>query len=151
MKSKYYILTIISAIIVGGIYFYIQHSTNIENRVTYPAISNFELRSIHEIKQNNFTLGNFNVEGYVVKIYTCPPCTRRALCKPCMQDNIVISENDQLLETYSLSDNEMILFVNNPKQFQLGGKYRFSVRLLDYKTTGESINDIELVGYDLIG
>jgi len=44
----------------------------------------------------------------------------------------------------------MIIFVENPEQFELGRKYRFSIKIMDYKTTGEPINDVELVGYELI-
>lgn len=106
---------------------------------------------IHELKQNNFTSGNFTVEGYVVKIYICPPCPQDAACKPCMRDNIVVSESDNLLDTYTLTEKELIVFTNNTKQFELGAKYRFSVFISDHKSTGESINDVELVGYDLMG
>ena len=109
---------------------------------SYPSIT------IHELKETNPVSGNFNVEGYVVKIYTCPPCPKGAACKPCMGDNIEISENNKLLDTYSLSDTELIIFSNNPKQFELGKKYKFSIKILDDKSTGESINDIELIGYD---
>ena len=41
-------------------------------------------------------------------------------------------------------------FAENPKQFELGKKYKFRIRMLDYKSTGEPINNIELVGYDLV-
>ena len=151
MKSKYYLLTIILVVIAAGVYLYIQQSINIENQRTYPATSNFDTYNIREIKQNNFTSGNFNTEGYVVKIYTCPPCPKDALCKPCMRENIVVSENNQPLEAYSLTDEEIIIFVQYPNQFELGKKYRFSIKISDYKSTGEPINDIDLVGYDLIG
>jgi len=65
-----------------------------------------------------------------------------------MRNNIVISENNKLLETYTLSESEMILFANNPKQFDLGKKYRFSIKILDYKSTEEPINDVEIIGYN---
>ena len=68
-----------------------------------------------------------------------------------MKDNIVLSENNDLLEAYSLTGNELIVFSNNTGQFKLGGKYRFSITIGDRKTTGEPINDIELIGYDSIG
>ena len=151
MKPKYYVLVTILVIIFVGIYFYIQQQSSIETQRNYPAASNFDLYSIHEIKQNNFTSGNFNVEGYVVKTYTCPPCPPEALCKLCMRDNIVISENNNLLDTYALTEKELIIFFNNPKQFEFGEKYRFSIKILGYKSTGEPINDIELIGYNLIG
>ena len=150
MKPKYYIPIIILALAVVGIYLYISQSTPEINERSYPQISNFDFFRIHELKQNNFTSGNFNTEGFVVKIYTCSPCPPDALCKPCMRDNIVISENNNLLDAYSLTDNELIIFTNNPKQFELGKKYKFSVKILDYKSTGEPINDVELIGYTSI-
>ncbi len=154
MKTKYYTpIAIIVVLVIVGIYFYLQQPTNLENQITYPTTSNLDFFQINEIKQNNFTSGNFNTEGYVVKIYTCPPCPNdpsAGMCKPCDRDNIVISENNKILETYSLTENELIIFVENPKQFELGKKYKFSIKILDYKSTGEPINYIELVGYDLI-
>ena len=111
---------------------------------------NFNLYSIHEINQNNFTSGSFNVEGYIVKIYTCPQCPQDAQCKPCMRDNIVISESINPLDTYSLTKNELVVFTNDSKQFELGGKYTFSIIISDNNTTGDLTNDIELVGYDPI-
>jgi len=150
VRPKYYIPIIILALAVVGSYYYILQSTPEIIERSYPKISNFDFYQIHEIKQNNFTSGNFNTEGYVVKIYTCPPCPKGALCKPCMRDNIVISKNNKQLDAYYLTENELIIFVNNPKQFELGKKYNFSIKILDYKSTGEPINDIELVGYELI-
>jgi len=152
MKPKYYILiAIIAFLVIIGIYFYLQQpTTNLENQITYPITSNLDFYQINEIKQNNFTSGNFNTEGYVVKIYTCPPCPKGALCKPCMRENIVISKNNKQLDAYYLTENELIIFANNPKQFELGKKYKFSIKILDYKSTGKPINDIELVGYELI-
>ena len=117
---------------------------------TYPEGSNFSFYAIHDFKQKNLTPGTYNTEGYVVKIYVCLPCPKDALCKLCMKDNIVISENNKVLDTYSLTNTEMIVFADKPKQFEIGKKYKFSVKLLEYKSTGESINDIELVGYSSI-
>jgi len=141
MNKKFIsILVVVLIIITGGVYYFWYKQQ--------PQLSNYTFYPIHEIKQNKFTSGTYNIEGYVVKIYTCPPCPKGAQCKPCMRDNIVISENNQLLETYSLSEKEMILFANNPKQFKLGKKYQFSIKILDHKSTGEPINDVEIVGYN---
>src|SRR3989338_541332 len=147
-------VVILIIIAVGVLYFLYKQQpsqVNIQNNTTYPQISNFTFYPIHEIKLNKFNSGTYNTEGYVVKIYTCPPCTKGAQCKLCMRDNIVISENNKLLETYSLSDKEIILFADKPNQFDLGKKYKFSIKILDYKSTGESINDIEVVGYNSLG
>ena len=73
---------------------------------------------------------------------------------PCMPENIVISEQPKTIEAYrSMSRSEMIIFVQNPEQmFTLGEHYRFSIRVMDYRTTderliNERLNDVELVGY----
>ena len=98
----------------------IKISERIEER-SYPNIDqSYSNLAIHELKEFNYTSGNYNVEGYVVKIYTCPPCPRGAMCKPCMRDNIVVSEKNELLDVYYLSASEIIIFCENPKQFQLG-------------------------------
>lgn len=153
MNKKFiWILAVILIIIASGVFYFLYKQqpsqVNIQNNTTYPQISNFTFYPIHEIKLNKLNSGTYNTEGYVVKIYTCPPCPKGAQCKPCMRDNIVISENNKLLETYSLSDKEMILFVNSPKQFELGKKYTFSIKILDYKSTSEPINDVEIIGYN---
>lgn len=151
MKPKYYIpIIVILAVVITGIYFYTQRTTDTSSIRAYPTISDFNFYPIHELKQGNFTSGTYNTEGVVVKIYTCPPCPEGILCKPCMRDNIVISENNKILKTYSLTEHELIVFVENPKQFELGKKYKFTIRISDYNSTGEPINDVELVGYNLI-
>ena len=148
------ILVVVLIIIAGGVFYFQYHQqlqqVNIQNNTSYPQSSNFAFYPIPEIKLNKFNSGTYNAEVYVVKIYMCPPCPKGAQCKPCMRDNIVISENNQLLETYSLSGKEMILFANNSNQFELGKKYQFSIKILDYKSTGEPINDVEIVGYNLL-
>ena len=151
MKSKFYLQSIVIVLLaIVGVYLFSQQSPATESQRIYPKISSFDFYQINEIQQNNFTSGNFNTEGYVVKISTCPPCPKGAICKLCMNDNIVISENNQLLESYSLTEKEMIIFAENPKQFELGRNYRFSVKIIDYKSTAQPANDVELVGYDLI-
>lgn len=72
------------------------------------------------------------------------------MCKPCMRDNIVISMNEKIFESYLLTEDELIVFTENPERFKLGKKYKFIIKILDYKSTGEPINDIELVEYDLM-
>ena len=117
---------------------------------TYASNSTIDKYQISQIKKNNsLPLQNLVVEGYVVKIYNCPPCPVGAVCKPCMEDNIVISDQRKLLETYKLTENEMIIFAKNITQFKLGKKYRFLVKILTTRSTTEPINDIVLIDYEL--
>jgi len=151
MKPRYYFLLtlIVLALSFTGCTTTNQTQTDVK---TYPPTSNFDFYSIHELKQNNLSEGNYNTEGYVVKIYTCPPCPKGALCKMCMEPNIVISEENKILGSYALTEKELLIFTlnSNPRQFELGKKYRFSINITQYKSTGEPLNDIKLVGYDII-
>ncbi len=145
---KKYILGIFILILVGtGAYFYSQTITDRAGNRTYPESSDFNFYSIRQLKGENLNSGTYNTEGYVVKKYECPPCPRGAMCKPCMEDNIVISETNKILDTYSLASDEMIIFVKDPNQFELGKRYSFSVNVRQSKSTSEPINDVELTGY----
>jgi hypothetical protein len=104
--------------------------------------------SIHQIKAEKGKLGAYRTEGYVVNSYTCPPCPPRAQCKPCMMaTNIVISEENKSLESYQLTDEDMIVFTKDAAAFEKGKKYIFSIKVTDRKTTAEPMNDVELVEY----
>ena len=115
----------------------------------YPPSQRFELLTIQALKESNPQDGFFDVEGYVAKIFSCPPCPVGAECMPCMPENIVISEKMGTVEAYSsISASEMIIFVQNPEDiFTLGEYYHFSIRVMDYRTTDEPINDVELLGF----
>ena len=68
---------------------------------------------------------------------------------PCMPENIVISEELKTIEAYtSITSSEMLIFVQNPEQlFTLGEYYRLSIQVMEFRTTDEPLNDVELVGY----
>ena len=116
---------------------------------TFPPAQNFEFTTISDLKEKRPDSGSFDIEGYVAKIFSCPPCPAGAACMPCMEENIVISERAVTVEAYTaLTRSELILFVQNPERlFMIGEKYQFSIRVRDERTTDEPINDLELVGY----
>lgn len=35
----------------------------------------------------------FQIDGYVMDLYKCPPCPPGAMCKPCIPDNITIVDS----------------------------------------------------------
>lgn len=133
--------------VLAALLFYGWSNLNPSTSRTYPVNANYPFVTIHDLKQRNPTSGFYDTEGYVAKIYSCPPCPPGAVCKPCMEDNIVISEQDITLESYTLRDTELIIFVSQPEQFVLGRKYTYSIQISATRSTGDSINDIRLVGY----
>ncbi len=106
--------------------------------------------SISEINRKNPDSGVFETRGFIAKIYTCPPCPPDAQCKPCMKDNIVISEENKNLETYDLTEKELVVSTSEAKTFSKGKEYKFTIKLTDGKTTAADLNDIKLIGYKII-
>ncbi len=107
--------------------------------------------SINEINEQQLDGKVVRTEGYVVKIFRCPPCPPDTFCKPCMPDNAVISTENSLLESYAeLTEKEIIIFGIETGKLKKGKKYRFTLKITDRKTTGQSLNDTELVSYKLI-
>lgn len=154
MKTKIIALLLIlflglSSILIVTLFFGPLNPGEIPAAPTYPPSQNFEFATIQELKERNPVSGFFDVEGYVAKIFRCPACPAGAECMPCMPENIVISEQMKTIEAYnSITSSEMIIFVQNQGQlFALGERYRFSIRVMDFRTTDEPLNDIELLGY----
>lgn len=102
--------------------------------------------TISQIKQHAASFNVYQTTGYVVKIYTCPPCQPDALCKPCMEDNIVISEKRARMESYDgVGPTELIVFTPETGSFRLGQEVNLVVRVRNSRSTRETINDVELV------
>lgn len=102
---------------------------------------------IHQINSQKPTQGVFVTQGYVAKIYTAPVCPPGTQCKPSMADNIVISENKKNLDSYNLSDKEMVVFTSKTAVFKKGKKYQFQIKITDQKTTNEPLNDVALLHF----
>lgn len=100
---------------------------------------------IHEIKQGKLPLGAYLIKGYVAKVYVCPPCPPPNLCKPCMRDNIVVSERKKRTESYSsLGNQDLIVFAPTASRFTVGRKYTLIIRITGEKSTSEPIGDVHL-------
>lgn len=101
---------------------------------------------IHEIKRGKLPLGIYRVKGYVSKIYVCPPCPPPNLCKPCMRNNVVVSERRKRVESYSsLGNEDVVIFAPTARRFVVGRRYTLVVRITDAKSTGDPIGDVHLV------
>ncbi len=85
------------------------------------------------------------LRGYVVKRYTCPPCPKGAMCKPCMGDNIVLSDDPKLHTIYDLDDRDVIVFTKAPMNFQLSEQVTLQVRALARQSSNKGIADLELL------
>lgn len=64
-----------------------------------------------------------------------------------MQNNVVISEENKNLDTYDLTEKEIIIFLKDAKKLSKGKNYNFRIEITDRKSTGEPLNDIEMISY----
>lgn len=106
--------------------------------------------TISELNKQKPDKGIFETKGFVAKVYTCPPCPPDAQCKPCMGNNIVISEENKSLDNYDLTEKEMIIFTVKAKEFTKGKKYNFKVKIINSNKTSANLNDAELISAELI-
>jgi hypothetical protein len=93
--------------------------------------------SIHEYRALSTPAGQYIVEGYVVKTYTCPPCPPQDQCKPCMRNHILLSDNTELLTSYSVTDNYILLYTEDALQFTLKGRYEFTIEAIPSRHEGK--------------
>ena len=133
-------------LLISGLFHVSCAAQNTSDGENYTKIKAEKFVRINEIKTQNLAPGIYETEGFVIKIYTCPKCPPDTLCKPCMKDNIVASEENKNLDSYDLSNKEIIIFTNQTELFEKGNKYLFKIKITDKKSTSEPINDIELLG-----
>lgn len=139
MKKPRGIFTAVSLLLLAGMYCPFAN--------TSVAAQASKVLMIHQINEQRPTHGGFVTQGYVAKIYTAPACPPGAVCKPSMPDNIVISEDKKSLDTYNLSNKEMVVFTQKTAAFKKAKKYRFQIKITQNKTTNEPLNDVVLLHF----
>ncbi len=106
--------------------------------------------SVEEFKNTEVSFGTYHVKGYVVKKYTCLSCPKGAMCKPCMEDNIVISDDSKRLKNYDLTVDQLILFIDDVKKLKLGKKYRFLIQIKNVRSVDEDFNNAKVIYFERI-
>ena len=92
-------------------------------------------------------LEEYRTDGFVIKIYNCPPCPQGVNCKPCMGNNIIISTHNKALDYSQLSSNELIVFTEHPHKFEVGNKYEFLIELANKKSSPKENHKFKLIAY----
>jgi hypothetical protein len=106
------------------------------------------LLTFTDLERNGVGEQAFRIVGYVIDIYKCPPCPPGAMCKPCIPDNIVVTDN---VEEEDLSKVKRLrIYADEPEQFEVKKKYLFNVKLKGSLPPGSAITDVELVSFEAI-
>ena len=116
---------------------------------SYPRHSNLPTLDFKALKDGDVKQEQFNVEGYVASVYECPPCPEGAQCI-CLGDHVIITETKGGDKSPVGPGERLIIFAKNPKQFEKGRRYLFSVKLVGRKKAGERVKYAELIGYDIL-
>lgn len=104
------------------------------------------LLTFTDLQRNDSIEGTFRIVGYVLDIYKCPPCPPGAMCKPCIPDNIVVTDN---IEEKDFSRIKRLrISTDKPEQFELKKKYSFTVKIKGKVPPGRAISDVELVSFE---
>lgn len=116
----------------------------------YNEIKVDKILEISQINKQKPMTGTFETKGFVVKITDCPACPPDAICKPCMAENILVSEEYKKLDKYDLTDKELIIFTKDSEEFEVGKEYNFKVKITDKRSTSAELNDVQLASAKLI-
>lgn len=71
------------------------------------------------------------VEGWVSRTYTCPPCPPDALCKPCMGNNLVLSEENKRLADWTLATGDLLVFTGDMPHPDVGTRVVLDVMVAE--------------------
>jgi hypothetical protein len=63
-----------------------------------PVVAAADARRVSELLAKPPGAGRVKVVGYVARLYFCPSCPAGAVCKPCIGDHVVISDDKHTLE-----------------------------------------------------
>ncbi len=73
--------------------------------------------------------GPYIISAYVVDVYLCPPCPDGAYCKPCIPDNITLSDLPSLTQPQAHGSPTLRVFLS-PSQaahLQVGRRYDIQI------------------------
>ena len=99
-----------------------------------------------DLKRNNSIKGTFIVVAFVIQTYKCPPCPPNAMCKPCIGDHLVVTDNVD--EKDPVRIQRLRIFTDKPEQFELKKKYSFTVKVRGKVPSGRAIQDVDLISFE---
>jgi hypothetical protein len=104
------------------------------------------LLTFSDLQRGDSIAGPFRIEGFVIDIYKCPPCPPQAMCKPCIPDNIVVTNN---VDEQDLSKVKRLrISTEKPEQFELKKKYSFTVRARGKTAPDHPLEEVALITFE---
>src|SRR6266576_1840994 len=99
------------------------------------------LLTFDDLKAGKHVDGPFRIASYVFDLYKCPPCPPPNQCKPCIPDNIVVTDD---IDAKDLSQIKRLrIYTDKTDQFERKKKYVFTVKIKDNVPAGRAIDSVE--------
>jgi len=119
-----------------------------------PAFSAFQVQTqsppprltFSDLKRNDSIKGTFIVVAFVIQTYKCPPCPPNAMCKPCLGDHLVVTDNIDEKDPARIL--RLRIFTDKPEQFELQKKYSFTVRTRGKTAPGHPLEEVDLISFE---
>lgn len=108
--------------------------------------------TVNEIHQLAPTSGTFTIVGYISSRFTCPPCPEESVCKPCMPDNVIVSETYDPNTKYTDHANHVtVLLPSNKKpeetELTVGQRYELTITVEPSATMNFGLHNFKLQSY----
>jgi hypothetical protein len=87
----------------------------------------------------------FRIAATVLDIYHCPPCPPGAMCKPCIGDHIVATDNVDENDPHLI--RRLRIFTPHPDQFELRKSYVFTVKIRGQQQQDRAIDQVDLLRF----
>ena len=110
--------------------------------------TNLPLLTFDDLRAGKQVDGPFRITAYVLDIYECPPCPPPNQCKPCIPDNIVVTDD---IEAKNLSQIKRLrIYTDKTDRFERKKKYVFTVKIKGTAPADRAIDFVDLVGFELV-
>ena len=101
-----------------------------------------------DLKKWNSANETFQIEGYVIDIYNCPPCGPGMMCKPCIPNNITLVETADWRDLSSIQ--RLRVFTDHTERFETKKKYLVTVKVKGTPKSGSLLDSVDLVSIDRV-
>lgn len=109
----------------------------------FPAFVNSDPLTVADFIKLAPDKGQFSIDAYVVKKYSCPACPSDSICKPCIQNHVLLSDSNVEIDNYPESGN--FLIVNTDQDLNIHSRYKLQIEILNTSSNNLYSHDIRLI------